>query len=144
MVTLLVAIVPVVRVRVMTSHPSVTAARRRAVVLVVRRHAPSEALAQGELGRQLSDGLPLVQDGLFLLDQALPEVEDGGFGLFARPPPASRRCTLMAWSAGPRCSYAWTPRREAGRVCVQGDRGADKAWVGSEVIVRCRAGEEWK
>lgn len=125
MVTLLVAIVPVVGVRVMTGHPC--------VMVVVW---PSKALAQGELSRQLPDGLPLVQDGLFLLDKALPEVEDGGFGFFARPPPASRRCTLMAWSAGPCCPYAWTRCREAGRVCIYGNRGANKAWVGSVVIVR--------
>lgn len=133
MVTMLVAIVPVVGVRVMIGHPCVMGVRGCAVVVVVR---PSEALAQGELGRQLSDGLPLVQNGLFLLDKTLPEVEDGGFGFFARPPPASRRCTLMAWSARPCCPYAWTRSREAGRVGIYGNRGANKAWVCSVVIVR--------
>lgn len=52
---------------------------RQRVVRQVRRgpqvvvtHAPAEALAQGQFGRQLPDLVPLVQDGLLLLDQALP------------------------------------------------------------------------
>lgn len=136
MVTLAVAIVPVVSVCVMTGHPRVIGVRGGAVVLVMRHRTPPEALAQGELGRQLSNGLPLVQDGLFLLDEALPEMEDGGFGFFACPPPASRRCTLMSWSALTCCPYAWCCRREASRVCIHRNRCAYKAWVGSVVIVR--------
>lgn len=136
MATLLVAIVPVVGDGVMVGRPGVLGVRGRAVEVVVGRRAASETLAQRELGRQLPDGLPLVQDGLLLLDEALPEVEDGGFCLLTRPPPASRRGTLMTWSAGPRRPYARTPCREAGGVRVHGNRGAYKAWVGSVVIIR--------
>lgn len=94
-------------------------------MLVMRRRALPETLAHHQLGRQLPDGLPLVQDRLLLLDEALPEVKNGGFGLFARPPPASRRCILMPRAAG-------TPRpccRRAGRVCIYRDRVANKARV---------------
>lgn len=135
MVTMVVAMVPIVSVRVMPSHPCVMGVRG-AAVLVVRRPAAAEALAHGEFGCQLSDGLSLVQYGLFLLDKALPEMEDGGFGLLTRPPPASRRYTLMPCSARPCCPCAWTRCREAGRVCIHGNGGANKAWVGSIVIVR--------
>lgn len=138
MVTLLVAIVPIVSIWVMAGRSSVMQVWR-----VVGWSTPSEAFAQSELGRELPNRLSLVQDDLLLLDKALPKVEDGSFGLFARAPPASRRWTLMAWSAGPRCTYAWTWRREAGRVCVHGNRGAHKAWVGSKVIVRPWAGRCW-
>lgn len=96
MVTLLVAMVPLVCVQVMAGPLCMMGVQVGAVVVVVRRHSAAEALTQSQLGRQLPNGLPLVQDGLSLLHQALPQVEDSGFGLLARPPPASRRCTLMA------------------------------------------------
>lgn len=136
MVTLMVAIVPVVSVCVVTGHPCVIGVREGATVLVVWRCTPSEALTQGELGRQLPDGLPLVQDGLFLLDEALPEMEDGGFGFFACPPPASRRCTLMSGSSRTCWPSAWSCCIVAGRVCIHRNRSAYKAWVGSVIIVR--------
>lgn len=51
------------------------------VVMVANAMVTTEALAQGKLGGQLSDGLPLVQDGLLLPHKALAQVQDGGFGL---------------------------------------------------------------
>lgn len=124
MVTLPVAIEPIVIVRVMTGN----------FCMIMRCQAPAEALAQGELSCQLSDGLPLVQDGLFLLHKALPKVEDGGLGLFTCPPPPSRRCTLM--TSGTCCTYSWTGGREAGGVHLHRKWGTNKAGVGSMIIVR--------
>ena len=58
----------------------------------------TEALAQSQLSGELPDGLPLVQDGLLLLDQALPQVEYGGLGLVRHPPPTGggRPCGAAA------------------------------------------------
>lgn len=149
MVTLLVAVVPVVGVRVMPARPCVIRVGCGAVVLIVRRCALPEALAQRQLGRQLPDGLPLVQDRLLLLDEALPEVKDGGFGLLACPPPASRGSTLVARPVGPPWPYDRTCCWRAGRVCIGRDGVAHKARVapvliGSAQSGRCRREEEWK
>lgn len=51
------------------------------VVMVANAMVTTEALAQGKFGGQLSDGFPLVQDGLLLPHKALTQVQDGGFGL---------------------------------------------------------------
>ena len=133
---------PAVRMGGATS--SVAGVRARCAVVLVGM--VTEALAQGQLGGELPDGLPLVQDGLLLLDQALPQVEDGGLGLVRHPPPTGGRrprgaAAVVRRPTGPRPPsharppHAWSPHGEAGRVQVHGHGHAHEAGVGSVVVV---------
>lgn len=69
------AVQPVVIVVVVVVVGVVVAAAAAVVgVVVAVAMVATKALAQRQLGGELSDGLPLVQNGLFLPDQALPQV----------------------------------------------------------------------
>lgn len=69
------AVWPVVIIVVVVVVGVVMAAAAAVVVVVVAiAMVTTKALAQRKLGGELSDGLPLVQDGLLLPDQALPQV----------------------------------------------------------------------
>lgn len=57
-------------------------------VVVVAARSTVEALTQVQFGSELSDSLPLVQDGFFLLHQTLPQVQDCRFCLLGHSPPA--------------------------------------------------------
>lgn len=95
------------------------------VVMVTDTVVTTEALAQSELGGQLSDGLPLVQNGLLLPHEALAQVQDGGFGLVGHhvSPVAAIvaiSVSITAWSMG---HTGW---RIATGVCFWGDWSANK------------------
>lgn len=70
----MVAVQPVVIIVVVVVVGVVMATAAVVVVVVAVAMVTTKALAQRKLGGELSDGLPLVQDGLLLPDQALPEV----------------------------------------------------------------------
>lgn len=103
------------------------------VFMVTSAMVTTEALAQCELGGQLPDGLPLVQDGLLLPYKALAQVQDGGFGLVRhRVSPVTAivaiSVAITAWSMG---HTGW--RITAG-VCFWGNRGANKFWANAIVM----------
>ena len=64
-----------------------------------------KALTQGELGGQLSDGLPLVQDGFLLPHKAFTQVQDSGFSLVGHHASTAAATVVIivavsAWSMG--------------------------------------------
>lgn len=103
------------------------------VVMVATIMVTTEALAQGELGGELSDGLPLVQDGLLLPHKALTQVQDGGFGLVGHhASPVTAILAISGWSMG---HSGW---RKAAGVCIWGDRSADKFGANAIIILYAR------
>lgn len=111
------------------------------VVVVAGAVMATEALAQGELGGQLPDGLPLVQDGLLLPHKALAQVQDGGFGLVGHH--GSPAAAIVAVAAGSMGHTGWGV---AAGVCFRGNRSANKLGADAVVIFdavhtacRCRA-----
>ena len=93
----------------------------------------TEALAQGELGGELPDGLPLVQDGLLLPHKALTQVQDGGFGLVGHhASPVTAIVASSGWSMG---HSGW---RKAAGVCIWGDWSADKFGANAIIILYAR------
>lgn len=117
------------------------------VIVMVSAGAPAEALAQRELGRQLPYGLPLVENGLFLPDQALAQVENGAFGLVrnyaAHMVSITMSVTVTVAMAAvavartmPRTvAVPWGKTR---RVRVCGDGGADEFGVRAIIILQTR------
>lgn len=104
------------------------------VVMVTNTMVTTEALAQSELGGQLSDGLPLVQNGLLLPHEALAQVQDGGFGLVRHhvsPVTAivAISVSITAWSMG---HTGW---RIAAGVCFWGNWSANKFWANAIVVL---------
>lgn len=107
------------------------------VVMVVRAMVTTEALAQGELGGQLPDGLSLVQDGLLLPHEALAQVQDGGFGLIRHhASPAAAIVTISVAVTGR--SMGHTGWGIAAGVCFWGDWGANKFGANAIVIFYAR------
>lgn len=120
------------------------------VIIVVTTCTSAKTLAEGEFGRQLPDGLPLVKNGLFLPHKALTQVEDSCFGLIRNtvahhwPVMSIAMSVTMAITmsisvAVPMATRAVAvPWREARRVCVCRNWGADKFWVGTKVVLQPR------
>lgn len=102
------------------------------VVVVANAMVTTKALAQGKLGGQLSDGLPLVQDGLLLPHKALAQVQDGGFGLVRHHATPAAAIVAISVAVTAR-SMGHTGWRIAAGVCFWGDWGADK--FGANAIV---------
>ena len=89
------------------------------LVVVVVTNPATKALAESELGRQLSDGLPLVQNGLLLPHQALPQVQDGGFSLVRHDSPCAAISSPSHRTVVP-VTVAVTMDVTAGPVCCPG------------------------
>lgn len=107
------------------------------VMVISAMVTTTEALAQGELGGQLPDGLPLVQDGLLLPHKALAQVQDGGFGLFGHhASPATAVVTICV--AVTARSMGHTGWRIAAGVCFWGNWGANKFRANAIVIFYAR------
>lgn len=107
------------------------------VVMVANAVVTTEALAQGELGGQLSDGLPLVQDGLLLPHEALAQVQDGGFGLVGhQASPVSAVVTVSV--AVTARSVGHTGWRIAAGVCFWGNWSANKFGANAIVMFHTR------
>lgn len=107
------------------------------VVAVVMTGAmvTAEALAQRELGGQLPDRFPLVQDGLLLPHEALAQMQDGGLGLVghhAPPVAAIVAVAIAAWSMG---HTGWGV---AAWVCFWGNWSADELGANAIVIFYAR------
>lgn len=98
------------------------------VVMVATAMVTAKALTQGKFSSQLSDGLPLVKDGLLLPHKALTQVQDGGFGLIRHhATPVTAIVTISAWSMG---HTGW---RVAAGVCLWWNWSANK--FGADAIV---------
>lgn len=138
MVVVMVIVVPVAVVVIMVVIVVVVMVVVVVVVVVSVAMVTTEALAQGQLGGQLSDGLALVQDGLLLPHQALPQVQDGGFGLVGHhAAPAGAAVPVSVGVAARSMGHrGW---RVAARVCLRGDRSADK--FGAHAVVMFYAGQ---
>lgn len=101
-------------------------------VMVTDAVVSAKALTQGQLGRQLSDGLSLVQNCLFLPHKTFAQVQDGCFGLVRhRATPIAAiwaiTVTICGWSMG------HTGRRIAARVCLWWNWSANK--FGADAII---------
>lgn len=103
------------------------------VVMVTDPVVTSVALAQGELGGQLPDGLPLVQDGLLLPDQALAEVQDSGFGLVRHKAASAAATAVLAIGSRGGWNARWG---EATRVGVRRDGRAHELGANA-ILVLC-------
>lgn len=106
-------------------------------VMMTSAMVTAKALAQRELGGQLPDGFPLVQDGLLLPHKALAKVQNGGFGLVGHhaPPVAAIvavAVAITAWSMG---HAGWGV---AAWVCFWGNWGANKFGANAIVIFYAR------
>ena len=95
------------------------------VVMVIGAMVTTKALAQGELGGELPDGLPLVQDGLLLPHKALAKVQDGGFGLIGHHASPGAAIVAVSVAVTARCVGDTGWGITAG-VCFWGNWGANK------------------
>lgn len=105
-------------------------------VVVMAAHAAVEALTQVQFGGELSDSLPLVQDGFFLLHQTLPQVQDCRFCLLRHSPPAVAVPVRSAVVSGTGATRAtWAARRgETPGIGVSGNGGTNETRM--RVVVR--------
>lgn len=107
------------------------------VVVMANTVVAAKALAQRQLGSQLSDGLSLVQYCLFLPHKTFTQVQDGRFGLVRHhaPPGAgiwATAVTIGGWSMG------HTGRRIAARVCLWRYRSANEFGANAIVVFYAR------
>ena len=75
------------------------------IVVMADAMVTPKPFAQGELGSQLSDGLPLIQDGLLLSDKTFTQVQDSGFSVIGHHAPTAATTVVItvcvtAWSMG--------------------------------------------
>lgn len=130
-VAAMVAVVLIVVVLMMT-HMVVVVVSFVVAIVMAAVVVTAEALTQRELGGELPDGLPLVQDGLLLPHEALAQMQDGGFGLVGHraPPVAAVVAVAVAVAAWPVGHAGWGV---AAGLCFWGNRGANK--FGANAIV---------
>lgn len=137
MVGIVVGIVVVVVVVVVMVVVVVVVMRVMVVVVMANGMVTAKALAQCQFGGQLSDGLALVQNCLFLPHQTFTQVQDGGFGLVGHHAAPGARIWATAVTAGSR-SVGHNGRRVAARVRLGWYRSANKFGANAIVVLYAR------
>lgn len=137
MVVVVMVVMVVVAVSVMVAVVMVVVMSIVVVVVMANTVVTAKALAQRQLGSQLSDGLSLVQYCLFLPHKTFTQVQDGRFGLVRHhaPPGAgiwATAVTIGGWSMG------HTGRRIAARVCLWRYRSANEFGANAIVVFYAR------